>query len=173
MTNAYAAADWHLGHENILQYRPQFKTIEEHDKYIVDRCNEIVNPTDTLILVGDIILSDSALAQLDRVHCRNVILVPGNHDGERCMIPFGNFKRVTGALVRRLPNHGQVCVFSHIPVHPMCLDRWQVNVHGHKHDSIVQDDRYFNCTLDLNNCTPVALDHIAETFKERGIVRCS
>ena len=37
-THAYCIADLHLDHgPGILQIRPQFKTIEEHDKFIVDR----------------------------------------------------------------------------------------------------------------------------------------
>lgn len=169
MTRTYVIADWHLSHENILRYRPQFSNIDEHDKFIIDRCNETVNPTDTLILAGDIILSVEGLKYLDKVNCRNIIAIPGNHCGERFPIPTYMYSKVIGAVVRRLPNCRIQTVISHIPVHPHSLERWKTCIHGHHHDSTIDDPRYFNCTAELNDYRPVSLEHIAEVFKERGI----
>lgn len=89
----HLTADWHLGHANIIRHcnRP-FVSIDEHDAAIIDACNAVVAPTDTLYMVGDFALSHAwsksdkpgqqarIAAYRARVRCRQVILIMGNHD---------------------------------------------------------------------------------------------
>ena len=37
----FVISDLHMGHEGILKYRTQFKDIEEHDRYIIDKWNSV------------------------------------------------------------------------------------------------------------------------------------
>ena len=52
-------ADQHFGHENIIRYcnRP-FSDIEEMDKALIARWNEVVKPTHTVFHLGDFTLGD-------------------------------------------------------------------------------------------------------------------
>ena len=38
----YFTSDWHLGHRVITKYRPQFKTIEEHDDAIFAEAEKLI-----------------------------------------------------------------------------------------------------------------------------------
>lgn len=168
-THAYAIADLHLGHgPGILQIRPQFKTIEEHDKFVVDSINAVVNPNDTLFLPGDIVIREAGWAWFYKINCRNIVLIPGNHCGERTPARGVFFKTITGAHARRLPSSTIGAVFTHIPIHPSCLDRWTVNVHGHLHDQKIDDPRYLCVSCEAVDYRPINMEEIRDIFKSRG-----
>ena len=48
----YFTSDWHLGHKVITKYRPQFKTIEEHDNAIFAEAEKLTK-RDILFVLGD------------------------------------------------------------------------------------------------------------------------
>lgn len=50
----YFTSDTHLGHNNILKYRPQFNSIEEHDTAIFDSISKLTK-RDDLFILGDFI----------------------------------------------------------------------------------------------------------------------
>lgn len=51
----YFISDLHFGHEGILRLeRDQFKSIEEHDEYIIKKINKQVKITDELWILGDV-----------------------------------------------------------------------------------------------------------------------
>ena len=158
-TKAYTIGDLHLGHEACATRRG-FSSIQEHDAYIIEMINATVNPTDSLILVGDVLITSVGLPALYKIHCRHQILVPGNHDGERCKIPTDHFTHVTGAYARRLPGSRTSAVFTHIPIHPSCLDRWDMNIHGHLHDESIIDPRYVCVSCEQLKYKPIALEDI-------------
>ncbi len=101
---AWFTADLHLGHGNIIKYcqRP-FLTLEEeerarqdphgrwhvsedtvrrHDDMLLDTINMCVEKKDVLWILGDFCMGGlhEAIAYRNRIRCRNVFLVWGNHD---------------------------------------------------------------------------------------------
>lgn len=53
------------------------------DAAIINNCNAIALPDDKLIHLGDVAWKGANLADLKaRIACRNVFIVPGNHDKE-------------------------------------------------------------------------------------------
>ena len=55
----YFTSDLHLGHNKPFMYEPRgFKSIQEHDKAIIDNINSIVTNEDDLYILGDIIMGD-------------------------------------------------------------------------------------------------------------------
>lgn len=76
----FFTADLHLGHGNIIRHcdRP-FSTVEEMDAVIIDAINDTVGPRDTLWILGDFCHRGPA-AYRDRILCRTVRLLFGNHD---------------------------------------------------------------------------------------------
>ena len=83
MQRVYFIADTHFGHPGALRFRDQFTTVDAHDEFIVDQINTTVNPKDTLIIAGDAIITPYGVKAFMEIRCQNIILVPGNHDGER------------------------------------------------------------------------------------------
>ena len=163
---AYAIADLHLGHPGIIEYR-NFATMEEHDDYVVAKINEVVNPTDYLYILGDVVITPVGYKALAKINCQNLILVPGNHDGERAPIHYPAYVRTIGAYTRRLlPKHREV-VFTHIPVHPLTLDRWSFNIHGHLHTDTVPDYRYFCASCEQLDYKPIEMQTLRRLLEER------
>ena len=81
MSKIYVIGDFHWGHENILKYRPQFKTIEEHDNFIVDNFNKTVTKRDTVYFMGDILFTNESFQLLKKLRwCNKKVLILGNHD---------------------------------------------------------------------------------------------
>ena len=164
MQQVWWLADTHFGHgDNILRFRPQFQSALEHDLTIVSNINTVVKPNDTLVLAGDILIRSSGLWCLEALHCKNIILVPGNHDGERCDIPEFIFKRITATHVTKIDN--TVAVTTHIPIHPSTLTRWKINIHGHLHDDVIDDPRYINVSCEQTGYQPVNKAWINTRFK--------
>jgi calcineurin-like phosphoesterase family protein len=78
----FFTADLHLGHRNIIGYcnRP-FSTGEEMDAKIISSINETVGQNDILYIIGDFCHKGGiALAYRERIICKNVHIILGNHD---------------------------------------------------------------------------------------------
>lgn len=78
----YFISDLHFGHQNCLAFdnRP-FKTIEEHDKFIIDRWNETVGIDDDVYILGDISWYNvTKTIEIFRQLNGRLHLIIGNHD---------------------------------------------------------------------------------------------
>lgn len=80
-------SDWHIDHANIIRYcfRP-FKTVDEMNTTIINRVNERVMPNDRLFNLGDVALHSIDFQALkNRINCKNIFVVKGNHDKEKVL----------------------------------------------------------------------------------------
>jgi len=166
-TRKYVTADLHLGQgPGIIKHRPQYRDYRDHDDDIIREINRVVPPTSTLILAGDIGIKEEGWERLQELQCRNIIVVPGNHCGERAPIRLPDNIRIQGAYVTCLPTTRIAAVITHIQVHPQCLDRWHINIHGHLHDRVIVDDpRYYGVSLEQSKYSPVCLEDIASHYR--------
>lgn len=73
-------ADPHLDHERVLEManRP-FLTLDEHNDYMIDATNRVVDRNDRLFVLGDFAWRQEK-SFLDRIDCKNIHLIIGNHD---------------------------------------------------------------------------------------------
>jgi calcineurin-like phosphoesterase family protein len=95
--NVWITSDNHYGHHNIVRgvtnWRTQdgqipvdstrdFQTIEQMNQRLVDNINNSVGQNDTLIMLGDVSFGgfDNIGIFLDRLVCKNIHLILGNHD---------------------------------------------------------------------------------------------
>jgi calcineurin-like phosphoesterase family protein len=86
--NVWFISDLHLRHNP--RWRPTlfeqrgFSSIEDHDKYVIEKINELVKPTDHLFLLGDFCLNttDSIAEQLLFDIKANKHIVWGNHESQ-------------------------------------------------------------------------------------------
>jgi len=157
--NNFWTSDLHLGHKGIIKYRKEFKTMEEHDNYIIDKILSLPKKA-VLHIVGDFIFDgkhyEEYIKRLSQKKCR-IKLIMGNHDSLKLykekifeiQLPIYSFKNIW---------------VSHIPIHPNELRKKNGNIHGHLHKEKINDKRYFNVNIDVNNYDFVSLNTLKEYF---------
>jgi calcineurin-like phosphoesterase family protein len=158
----WITSDLHFSHKGVVKFtnndgskmRP-WDTIEEMDEELIRRFNEKVSVDDECFILGDVTLNRSGLPLLDRLNCKNLILIKGNHDYFRLDEYTPYFKDIRSYHVV------ENVLFSHIPVHPSQLEyRFKMNVHGHMHGEILDDVRYLNVSVEQTDYYPILLEDI-------------
>jgi calcineurin-like phosphoesterase family protein len=178
----WVMADPHFGHQGVCDFtkadgvtplRP-WNNAAEMDEALIENWNSVVKPEDRVYLLGDVAMSKRALmATVPRLRGR-IVLVKGNHDNEKLRFYADLFDDVRAYVA------GKGYVMSHIPIHPVSMSRWKINVHGHLHDKVVTksainpmygrgqwddeielpDPRYICVSAEQINFTPKLLSHI-------------
>lgn len=176
MSNIFLISDTHFSHANCLNFylkdgvtklRPNFSCVEEMDEVMVDNWNKTVRPCDKVYHCGDVAMSHKNLPILARLNGEK-ILIKGNHDKAKLSQYSPYFKDVRGS------HQLDYFLLTHIPVHPMNLYRFPVNIHGHLHDGRVMkndgtiDPRYFCVCVEQINYTPISLEFIKQQVKNES-----
>lgn len=143
----YFTSDLHFGHHRIIEFeRDRFKTIEEHDDFIMSKIEQRVKAGDTLYNLGDFgfgSLSDDIIERYRKLPCKKV-LICGNHDTYNKIVNLGVFDEVYKNpifLTRRI-------LLSHEP--EMCSP-YVLNIHGHLHASYLNSDNHVNANIYMQN----------------------
>ena len=154
----FVLSDTHFGHKRVLDFeRFDFKTIEEHDEFIIKKWNSVVTKKDKVYHLGDVFFGKGDFQSI--IHRLNgyKILVRGNHDqkGEEY------FKRIGFDEVYSVPIYLQNnIVLSHEPLKEALDNPYLINIHGHLHGSTLKLDNYFCVSMDQINYTPMNLKNI-------------
>lgn len=135
----YFIADLHLGHKNVLSFdnRP-FKSIEDHDKALIENWNNVVEIDDDVYILGDISWYNSTKTiEIMRSLNGNKHLIKGNHDGkllknrelQREFVEIVDYKELS------LPD-GKGIVLCHYPI-PCFKNHYYgwYHFYGHVHTS--------------------------------------
>lgn len=136
MAKIFYISDWHYDHKNILAYdgRP-FTSIEQMNQALIERWNSVVNPGDTVYVLGDMFWCDSevAIPILDSL-AGEIYLVKGNHD--RCHIKQFTDKFVNVTEYMEIEDKGRNVVLCHYPI-PCFKKHFQgwYHLYGHVHNS--------------------------------------
>ena len=163
----YFTSDIHLGHKSILKYRPQFKTLEEHDDAFFHEAEKLTK-RDILYILGDFLFDCENfveyLIRISKLKCR-IKLVMGNHDSLNLYS-----QTIAKNIEIQLPLFSYKNYWiSHCPIHSNELRSRIANIHGHLHNAVLEDDRYYDVGLDKNNFQFITLEKIKEIFKNRGL----
>lgn len=181
MTNIYFTSDLHFGHERLLTLgrgRP-FKTIEEHDKALIERWNQTVEPGSIVYILGDIFFKKYKVEDMERVfqslHGEKRIIL-GNHDKKSEFIKLlnkGVVKSVSDYCEKEInTNYGKFfVVMSHYPILEFnkAFKPKTIMLYGHTHgtDCGFYDKIYdslgfkaYEVGVDTNNFAPQHIDSI-------------
>ena len=165
----YVTADLHFGHTNLIKFpeRNQFKTIDEHDEYVIRRLNSVLKPEDTLYILGDVGFRSrggQTLAQLGqkirRIECARKVLVMGNHDKlspieAQTVLGFDEVHR--GPMYYEHEEaHGKI-ILSHEPVREALNNPYVINVHGHIHNYKLNLDGFYNVNIGMTGFAPIPM----------------
>ncbi len=157
MSTVYFCSDPHLGHKNICNYRNQFSSAQEHDEYVFQKIINKVSKRDVLWILGDVAFTMDGFSKIEMIASKisKLIIVPGNHDFERASYPtLKDYMSIPNVDIYSLTKYKGFWI-SHAPIHESEL-RGKSNIHGHTHYTNVQDERYFNVSLENINYEPVA-----------------
>lgn len=187
-SNIFLYSDPHYGHKNILTYcsNRKFKTVEEMNATLINNWNRVVQPEDTVIVLGDMFfhckdgIRREIMEQLDG----KKVLIVGNHDDScRKMMNLGFAWACDGMY---LNIQGTKVLLSHYPYKPSIwirlknlllsrkirhmdkfpIDRGEFLLHGHTHSTKKVRGRQIHVGVDSWNMTPVSVDKIASIINQ-------
>lgn len=187
MNNIYFLSDTHFYHANIAGpsvskwpsgYR-DFSSVDEMNECLFDNINSMVKSNDTLFHIGDWSFGgqDKIGLAWNRINCKNIFLVQGNHDNtiakrHEYRNMFKWFGRIwEGKLNGRyfFLNHFAQRVWEH-------SHHGSIHLFGHSHGTLEDDPHSLSMDVGVDTClfghkkyTPYHYDeviHIMDNFKE-------
>lgn len=136
-------SDLHLGHKALLDRR-MFDNVDDMDAAVVNSINDNVGENDRLYIIGDVSFHKWQYTGelMDRFRCKNLILIPGNHDSRTVehwahkFVKVQHLIRKTFKLIDAVTK-GEVQVFATLCHDPVYVwDRIHygaLQLHGHSH----------------------------------------
>lgn len=147
-------ADWHLNHKNVLKLssRP-FGDIEQHDEYILNKCNELVDKDDVLIFCGDLAWNQSYnnyKSIFEKINCKNIYFILGNHDSKSALIRCQKEGLITSIIENKIFNIDSDHIFvSHFPYREFIgFHNGYYHIYGHCHGNIPDYCKSTDCGVD-------------------------
>lgn len=142
----FFTSDLHLGHANIIRHcsRP-FASVEEMDAAIIGTINERVAAADILWILGDFAFRGRDPAHYrERINCRTVHLLLGNHD-KRGKCEAAGFSPVGGVSLGHVADIsvGKRRIWLSHYAHRSwpASHRGSWHLYGHSHGKLDDDDR--------------------------------
>jgi calcineurin-like phosphoesterase family protein len=139
-----------MDHDNIIKYcqRP-FKNADHQTEVLLNNINEVVSETDTLYILGDFCWEKKKFQSLrERIVCRNIHFLKGNHDYKQSGFPY----------MERVKFNKRKFLVCHYPL-ATCPPGY-VNLHGHTHRTM--QDLYWRMDVgvDSHEYYPISMDYI-------------
>lgn len=165
----YVISDTHFNHENIIEYtnRP-FETVNEMNQTIIDNWNKTVGENDLVIHLGDFALcNDRAYMEIMQQLKGKIVLLRGNHDnrGKSKYIQKFCFEEVFQREIVLQTRKEEKLEFkeilmTHRPIDKEVLEErgFDLNIHGHTHNTSNIDDIYWNVSVENIEYTPQKLE---------------
>ena len=174
----YFTSDLHFGHDKDFIYKPRgFNSVEEHDQTIIKNWNEKIESTDSIYILGDLILGDNAQG-LEKLKQLNGIfhIICGNHDTNTRLELYKTLPQVVEICEAKTIKIGKQYYFlCHYPAYTANYDdkpyhNHLINLFGHTH----QETKFFNenpfmynVALDAHNNEPISIDEINEDIHKK------
>lgn len=144
----YITSDLHFEHRNIQKFCPKtrsrFSDVDDMRETMIKEWNEIVEPTDTVYILGDVAFCGAEFAtQIMRRLNGRKILIEGNHD--RKILKHKPFRDCFAEIHKYLDfnYNGTKVVMFHFPIAEWDqMHRGSVHFHGHLHGSTSGLEKY-------------------------------
>jgi calcineurin-like phosphoesterase family protein len=187
----WITSDTHFSHKNICRgvtnWRTQdgeipvdstrdFETIEQMNEILVNNINNVVDQDDTLIMLGDVSFGgfNNIGIFLDRLVCKNIHLILGNHDthieNNRNNIQ-DRFLSVNHYLEVNIDSYN--FVLCHYPLQSWHgLNKGVIHLHGHIHLGVNKkfgNGKKMDVGVDGNNMNPYSISEIIKIMDKREI----
>ena len=184
----FITSDTHYAHKNICRgvtnWRTQdgevpvgstrdFETIEQMNERLVNAINNVVGQDDTLIMLGDVSFGgfENIGIFLDRLICKNIHLILGNHDhhieNDRENIQ-SRFLSVQHYLEVNINDKN--FVLCHYPLQSWNgLNKGVIHLHGHSHlghNKKFGNGKRMDVGVDGNDMVPYSIDAIIKIMNK-------
>jgi calcineurin-like phosphoesterase family protein len=176
-------SDPHLGHGKIIEYcnRP-FSSVEEMDDTIISNFNKKIKSNDILYCLGDLCAwygndlayHNRVLDYRNRINCRNIIYIYGNHDDKlrKDRSLHNLFTKMEDQLWINI--NGQSIMINHY-----AMEIWRNSHHGswhlfgHSHCSLPDDPTKLRLDVGLegHNYQPWHFDEIKEFMASKQVAQ--
>lgn len=191
----FFTSDTHYNHSNICRATTNwkdsenltrdFKSLSQMNDFLVNNINEIVGQNDVLIHLGDWSFGgfDSIKEFRERIICKNIHLVFGNHD-HHIRRNKGDIQSIFTSThdylhldIRRpstknedtTDKYNVVCM--HYPIASWDgLSNGVIHLHGHVHlpkNLRVSEGRAMDVGVDGNDLCPISLDEVLKLLKDK------
>lgn len=172
MSKTWISSDLHLNHDRDFIYKERgFNSVGEMNKAIIERFNEVITPSDTLYLLGDIVMGslDAATVLFRQLPRCDLRIIEGNHDTLNRWNMYGDMGAIRyPGCAHRFNKFGKWSfIFSHYPMivsyNKDYRERRVVNVSGHTHNPdkfAMMNEGIYNIAVDAHNCYPVDIEQI-------------
>ena len=178
MGRIFVTSDTHFGHDREFLWGARgFMSHVDHDKEVIRRWNETVQPDDVVYHLGDVMLGDNAygIGCLEQLNGQ-IKIIPGNHDTASRLSLYKLLPNVEVLSLAEMIKYKKYNFYlSHHPTMTSNLEKAPylrmhlINLYGHTHQQkpFYQDIPFmFHVGMDSNNCTPILLDDAIELMKE-------
>lgn len=191
----FFTSDTHYNHANICsattQWVPvtrntrQFNSLDEMNDTLVNNINEVVGENDILIHLGDWSFGgfDKIAEFRDRIICKNIHLVYGNHDHHQqnnrgdIQNLFKSCHDYLELEIRRPANDGRVNKYTfacfHYPIASWKdMNNGVIHLHGHVHlppNQRIAEGKAMDVGVDGNNLYPISMDEVLDIMNEQPI----
>jgi calcineurin-like phosphoesterase family protein len=195
--NLFFTSDTHYGHSNICRATTRwtdadnvtrdFKSLEHMNDTIVNNINEVVGENDVLIHLGDFSFGgfDNIEEFRNRIICKNIHLVLGNHDHhiernkDNIQRLFTSVNHYINLDLRRpsLFKKGEMDKFKFVLMH-FPIASWDgmndgvIHAHGHVHlpkHQRIGNGKSLDVGVDGNGLEPISLDEVVSLLKDQPI----
>lgn len=153
-------SDPHFSHKSMAQHR-KFQDEYYHDEYIIDQWNRTVkSKKDLTYILGDITMENSFwYYQLDRLNGRKIVVL-GNHDMPKDTPELLKYvEKVAGAIDYK------GFLLTHVPIHESELQFCRGNIHGHTHERLIDNPKYFNVSAEAIDYRPKTIDELLIKYR--------
>lgn len=161
MRDIFVISDTHFGHENILTFTDEhrnvvrsFSDVDEMDALMIENWNKTVKDEDIVYHLGDVYFGKGHKVLPFLKGRKRLVL--GNHDNPKSDHLMKNFQKIM--LLRHFPEFD--CILTHIPMHESGIFKVNYNVHGHIHQKDSPTERHINCSVEVINYTPIAIEDL-------------
>lgn len=171
----WVTSDTHFAHRNIIKHcsRP-YEDVDSMDTGMINNINDVVKKTDTLYHLGDFAWRTPAQYFLDKINCKDVRLILGNHDDVKYCGGFTSVK-----YYDKIKYNGNRFILMHYPLLSWETMRYDaIHLFGHCHGTITEwkeqhlpNALSMDVGVDCNNYRPLSLDEIITIMEPRKTAR--
>ena len=182
MQKIFFTSDTHFGHEGGLDvFSRDFQSIHEHDGFIIDKINSVVGKRDYLYHLGDFCWGDTDSKKIvfagelrNKIKCRNVHLIMGNHDpSSKSGRPRDEFADLFASCsyykVIKIPNNR--VVLCHFPIRSWeGMHKGYYHLYGHSHGTLPENGTLsFDVGVDSIGYIPMSAEEVCDRLSSRKI----